>query len=437
MTDVIVVGAGFCGLTAAIELKAAGLDVLLLEARDRVGGRVEAKTNGLGETFDTGGQFICDDMPAVMALAQKHGKTLVESNFDGNYIVQPVMSAKEAERAYNGSSALRERMNTISPDDPEIAGLTVGAWLAAQDEPADVKAAFRSMIEGLWCIGLDVMPLWYLIDNDRRITNEVGELQYSLAETMHSLAADLARGLGDRVRLATPVERIEHGPDGVRVLAQGEVFTADAALVAVPPMMASRIGYAPALPPALARALGAWRSGTVIKALVRYDRAFWRDRGLSGMVMWREPPSLFAFDSSQGCGERAACLLHRRTAGGRVGSARRGSVAGGGDCKTGRSARSAGWRHARHDHPRLDRRPLERRRLFGHRDRHRCEGCGGRHPRWRAAALLRLVGTRFVLSGIYRGCDRGGQGDRSEDDRGQSRTVTGYGSGHQDGMRFS
>ena len=126
-----------------------------------------------------------------------------------------------------------------------------------------------------------------------------GELQYSLAETMHSLAVDLARGLGDRVRLATPVERIEHGPDSVRVLAHGEVLTADAALVAVPPMMASRIGYAPALPPALARALGAWRSGTVIKALVRYDRAFWRDRGLSGMVMWREPPSLFAFDSSQ------------------------------------------------------------------------------------------------------------------------------------------
>ena len=118
MTDVIVVGAGFCGLTAAIELKAAGLDVLLLEARDRVGGRVEAKTNGLGETVDTGGQFICDDMPEVMALAQKHGKTLVESNFDGDYIVQPVMSAKEAERAYNGSSALRERMNRISPDDP-------------------------------------------------------------------------------------------------------------------------------------------------------------------------------------------------------------------------------------------------------------------------------------------------------------------------------
>ena len=86
MADVIVVGAGFCGLTAANELKAAGIDVPVLEARDRVGGRVEAQTNGLGETVDTGGQFICDDMPEVMALAKKHGKTLVrEQCVDGDY----------------------------------------------------------------------------------------------------------------------------------------------------------------------------------------------------------------------------------------------------------------------------------------------------------------------------------------------------------------
>lgn len=299
MAKVVVVGAGFCGLSAATELKAAGLDVTVLESRDRVGGRVEARRNGLGETVDTGGQFICDDMPEVMALARQHGKTLAESNFDGDYVAQPEMTRRDAERAYNGSAALRGRMNLISPDDPDIAGMSVAGWLQAQDEPVDVKAAFRSMIEGLWCLGIDVLPMWYLIDNDRRITNEVGELQYSLAETMHSLADDLARELGGRVRLATPVTRIEHGPEGVRVMTGRETIPADAVLVAVPPVMASRIDYAPSLPPALARALGAWRGGTVIKVLIRYRRTFWRDRGHSGMVMWREPPGLFAFDLSR------------------------------------------------------------------------------------------------------------------------------------------
>ncbi|MCX7305901.1 MAG: FAD-dependent oxidoreductase [Hyphomicrobiales bacterium] len=299
MADVIVVGAGFCGLAAATELMAAGLDVAVIEARDRVGGRVEARTNGLGETVDTGGQFICDDMPDVMALARKHAKTLLEAHFEGDYVAQPAMSPQDAERAYVGSSALRDRMKRIPPDDPDIAGLSAGAWLRAQDEPADVKAAFRSMIEGLWCLDVEGLPLWHLIDNDRRITNEVGELQYSLAETLQSLAADLADGLGDRLRLAAPVERIARTTRGVTVQAGGETIPADAAIVAVPPVMASRISYSPALPALLAHALGAWRSGTVVKVQVRYDRPFWRDRGLSGMAMWREPSGLFAFDTSR------------------------------------------------------------------------------------------------------------------------------------------
>src|SRR5690242_19541580 len=122
MTKVVVVGAGFCGLSAATALKDAGVEVTVLEARDRVGGRVEVGQNGLGETIDIGGQFICDDMPEVMALAKKHGRTLIESNFDGDYVVQPVMTRRDAERTYSGSAVLRERMNLISPDDPAIAG---------------------------------------------------------------------------------------------------------------------------------------------------------------------------------------------------------------------------------------------------------------------------------------------------------------------------
>jgi len=299
MAEVVVVGAGFCGLSAAAALRDAGVGVVVLEARDRVGGRVEARRNGLGEAVDTGGQFICDDMPEVIALARRHGKSLVTTNFDGDYVAQPAMTRRDAERAYSGSAALRERMNRMSPDDPRLAGLSVADWLDAENEPAEVKAAFRAMIEGLWCLDIASLPIWYLIDNDRRITNEVGELQYSLAETLHSLAGDLAWDLGDRVRLATPVTRIERGPHGVRVATERGTIAADAVLVAVPPAMAARIDYAPALPPALASALRAWRSGAVIKVLVRYRHAFWRDGGRSGMVMWREPSGLFAFDLSR------------------------------------------------------------------------------------------------------------------------------------------
>ena len=308
-TSVVIVGAGFCGLAAARELMDAGIEFLLLEARDRVGGRVEARANGLGELIDTGGQFICDDMPEVMALARTHGRILVETRLEGDVVAQPDMSPDEVRRTYLGSRAIRNRMNEIAPDDPDIAGLSVAAWLDTQPDAAEAKAAFRSMIEGLWCYALERIPLWHLIDNDRRITNETSELQYFLRDTMHSLAEELAAGLGDRLRLASPVTRIEHGPAGVRVFSAAGTIEGRAVIVAVPPAMASKLDYSP--PPAepLAAALRAWRSGTVIKVLVRYPTAFWRKRGLSGMVMWRDPPGLFACDASPDDGHPALVVF--------------------------------------------------------------------------------------------------------------------------------
>ncbi|TIM23202.1 MAG: flavin monoamine oxidase family protein, partial [Mesorhizobium sp.] len=238
-------------------------------------------------------------MPELMALVEARGKTLVETYVKGEFITQPRMSAQQADRAYLGSMAIRDRMNAIAPDDPDIAGLTVAEWLDRQPDPDQAKAAFRSMIEGLWCQALEKLPLWHLIDNDRRITNEVSELQYFVRETMQSLADDLAGDLGDRVRLNTPVGTIEHGPEGVRLASAMGVVEARSALVAVPPMTASKLDFAPPLPAGLRRALGVWQSGAVIKVLVRYPSAFWRARGLSGVVMWRDLPGLFACDVSK------------------------------------------------------------------------------------------------------------------------------------------
>ncbi|MER8419755.1 flavin monoamine oxidase family protein [Mesorhizobium sp. M1329] len=296
--DVVVVGAGFTGLSAALELKKAGVDFVLLEARDRVGGRVEAMPNRLGERIDSGGQFLCDDMPEVMALVRARGKTLVKTHFTGEFITQPRMSEAQAARTYGAAMRIRERMNAVAPDDPAIAGLTMAAWLDRQNDPSEAKAAFHSLIEGLWCLAMERLPLWYVIDNDRRITNEVSELQYFVRQTMYSLADDLALDLGDRLRLSTPIKSIEHGPEGVRVVSAAGSIEARTVLVAVPPMMASKVEFVPLLPAALAGALGVWQSGAVIKMLARYPRAFWRDRGLSGMVMWRDPHGLFACDAS-------------------------------------------------------------------------------------------------------------------------------------------
>jgi monoamine oxidase len=154
------------------------------------------------------------------------------------------------------------------------------------------------LIEGMWCQAMDRIPMWHLVDNDRRITNEVSELQYFLGETLHSLADDMARDLGSRLLLGMPATDISHGSNGVMITAGGQLFEGERAIVAVPPVMASRIAYAPALPEQLSRTLGTWESGAVIKVKLRYTRAFWRDQGLSGTVMWRDPHGMFVCDTS-------------------------------------------------------------------------------------------------------------------------------------------
>lgn len=297
MHEFIIIGAGFTGLSAALELRRRGKDVVVLEARNRVGGRVESQVNALGERVDTGGQFACDDMVNVMALLREHGHELVSPAFEGRDVSIPPLASQSLARARQGAVDLRERYVAMDPDDPAVAGLTVAAWLERQPEDADQKAAFRSMLEGLWCQPIDAVPLWYMIDNDRRITNEEFELQHYPARTMHALAEDLAAELGERVRLATPATRIDWSGDGAIVTTPAGTFAAREIIVALPPSMAARLDYAPALPAPLAHALSVWQSGFVIKLHIRYDRAFWRDRGLSGVVMFRDPAGLFACDS--------------------------------------------------------------------------------------------------------------------------------------------
>lgn len=298
--DVLVVGAGFAGLAAAHALIEAGKHVLVLEARDRVGGRVEPAFFADGRRIDGGGQFISEDMPAVMELAQRYNRPLVSVPDDGKLVLRPALPPREAFRFHEGMGAIRRRARAIDPRYPAIAGLSVADWLARQPEDDEVKAGFRAMIHGLWCRRADELPLWYYIDNDRRLETTVSELQYYLEDSTYSLAEAVAAGLGDRLLLSTPVDALAVAADRVSIEAGGKTFDAGHVLLAVPPVTARRISISPPLPAEISAALDVWGSGTVVKICFRYDRRFWRDSDLSGMVMWRDVKGLFACDISSG-----------------------------------------------------------------------------------------------------------------------------------------
>ncbi|UIY32006.1 FAD-dependent oxidoreductase (plasmid) [Neorhizobium galegae] len=147
--DAIVVGAGFTGLSAALELVDAGLDVLLLEARDRVGGKVESETLPDGTRVDTGGQFFCRDMSELMAVIEENGKTPVLTHYDGEMIYRPPVSPQQGFARWQGVDALRDRMIATDPDDPDLAKLTVADWVARQDDVApDVRKKLPAADQG-------------------------------------------------------------------------------------------------------------------------------------------------------------------------------------------------------------------------------------------------------------------------------------------------
>jgi len=306
--DVIVIGAGFTGLSAALELQRRGLSFLLIEASSRVGGKVASRRNALNERLDAGGQFFCQDMPSVMNLVGRYCKAKVETPVEGVFSVQPKADPEVARRIYRSAAAMRENLHAMAPDDPAVAGLSVADWLGKQPAAPETKAAFHSMVEGLWCLPMATIPLWYLIDNNRRITNHTFELQYFLQDSMHSLADDMADEIGERLVLGAPVTQIRHADGRATVATPKGEFTGRKIILALPPTMAAKVVYSPPIPETLGQALAAWKSGSVAKTILRYSRTFWRDQGLSGMVLWRDVHGLFACDASSDA-EHAALVV--------------------------------------------------------------------------------------------------------------------------------
>ncbi len=297
--DVIVIGAGFTGLTAAVTLLGAGHDVVVVEARHRVGGRVESVRLDDGRRVDTGGQFLCRDMTHLVELARANGARMVRSHVEGGQSYRPAIPPQRGEAIWNGVDALRERMLSVDLGDPSLAHLTVAQWIDRQtDLDADVTASFCRLVKGLWCRSPKEISLAYLVSNDRRITNVYPELEMFLGDTMHGLAETLAGKLGERLRLSSPATAVTLTDGEVEVDVDGRALTARHVILAVPPVMARRIHITPSLPERLEKALAAWAPGCAIKLQLGYETPFWRDRKLNGSVMWSEPQGMYACDAS-------------------------------------------------------------------------------------------------------------------------------------------
>src|SRR4051812_42068592 len=298
--DVVVVGAGLSGLTAARRLRDAGLDVVVLEARDRAGGRLRTVTAD-GHAIDLGGTWIGAADMRLGALACELGLASWPTFSAGEDVVLVEPGRARRGRRHRrlhplhtlahrrGVRRLEELASRIdcarpwaAPDAGPLDAATLATWLRG---PATVAALMTSILgadtEGVSVLG----ALGYLSSGGglaALIGIEGGAQDRFLAGGAQALAEGLAAGLGDTVELEAPVRRIEHGTDGVRVSSDRVVVEAGHVVVALPPGPAARLTYDPVLPERRAALLGGLRVGPVGRVVAVYDEAFWRADGLSG-----------------------------------------------------------------------------------------------------------------------------------------------------------
>jgi len=323
-TDYCVVGAGFAGIAAARRLQDRGQATVVLEARDRVGGRAWNRPAADGTIVSVGGTWLGKRQERMFDLCRRVGLEPYPQYERGDTVVH----IDGGNRRYRGAPAIGlfgllslglafwrlDRIVTSLPIDApwsasgarELDAQTLGAWIASRWNIPSTAAQklVNATMTTLFCVDPNEVSLLGACV----LARGGGGFEYYVDSTITEthlvdggapeLAVRLAAKLGDSLHLSSPVRQITQTDAGVEIQSDRLTVEARGAIVAVPPFLASQIEYEPMLPPAHAQLHRRMLSGAAIRGITIYDEPFWRDDGLSGMSVAPELPVPVALDQS-------------------------------------------------------------------------------------------------------------------------------------------
>ena len=334
--DVVVVGAGLAGLAAARSLVAQGLEPLVVEARDRVGGRLlNEPLDAEGQVVEVGGQWIGPTQHRLGALARELGVATFPTYGEGENVVRwrnrhvryrgTIPRVSPVSLADFGQAQLRlDRLARrvpveapwLTPRAERLDGLTFDSWARRNTATPAARTMLQTVIEAVWAADprdVSLLHVLFYIRSaggvDALIDTEGGAQAERFVDGSQTLALRMAEELGhDRLVLEAPVRAVAHDDTGVTVSWDGGEARGRRAIIAVPPTLAGRFAYAPALPAVRDGLTQRMAQGSVIKCMAVYDEPWWRADGLSGQGLDPDGQVKILYDNSPPSGSPGVLL---------------------------------------------------------------------------------------------------------------------------------
>jgi monoamine oxidase len=308
--DVCVVGAGYAGLSAAYRLKQAGARVIVLEARNRVGGRSLSAPMKDGGWIDFGGQWVGKYQDRFYALIKEMGGETYPTPDDGLQLERGILDPSrflriksETEGGGDGADLVKAGFDKVDalassldaekpwahPDAARLDAMTFAEWLKQEIENENARAMVGAEVGSIACASpeeISILEIAFLVRAchglDTVFGSAGGAQQDRVIGGTQPIAEKVAQKLGPAVRLGKPVRRIVWDDSGAVVHSDDISVAARHVIVATPPHLAGAIEYDPSPPTDRVQVTQRWPQGLVIKVQMIYPEPYWRADGLNG-----------------------------------------------------------------------------------------------------------------------------------------------------------